>query len=157
MFVTPCPYNSWEYTKSTSSPLVVSSCWWSVVFIHPLQVLISWRVYYMFKSLTALAGGGILAFFILFWLKGLVVDFVFLLYWRWIIMQRRFVKLDSGCNGVVFIQMRKIDGDPGPKDIVQHIMTSAASTRKHMSRYIPFLSAKLHKVHGQKKFHICAI
>ncbi|KAG7950832.1 hypothetical protein I3843_13G136200 [Carya illinoinensis] len=50
--------------------------------------------------------------------------------------KRRFVKLDSGCNGVVFIQMRKIDGDPGPKDIVQHIMTSAASTRKHMSRFI---------------------
>ncbi|KAF5447731.1 hypothetical protein F2P56_033258 [Juglans regia] len=50
--------------------------------------------------------------------------------------KRRFVKLDSGCNGVVFIQMRKIDEDPGPKDIVQHIMTSAASTKKHMSRFI---------------------
>ncbi|XP_062172227.1 uncharacterized protein LOC133877818 isoform X2 [Alnus glutinosa] len=50
--------------------------------------------------------------------------------------KRRFFKLDSGCNGVVFIQMRKRDGDPGPKNIVQHMMTSAASTRKHMSRFI---------------------
>ncbi|KAJ6409101.1 hypothetical protein OIU84_008736, partial [Salix udensis] len=32
--------------------------------------------------------------------------------------------------------MRKIDGDPCPTDIVQHIMTSTASTRKHMSRFI---------------------
>ncbi|GAV65037.1 THUMP domain-containing protein [Cephalotus follicularis] len=50
--------------------------------------------------------------------------------------KRRFVNLDSGCNGVVFVQMRKRDGDPGPKDIVQHMMTSAAATRKHMSRFI---------------------
>ncbi|KAF8041203.1 hypothetical protein BT93_B3204 [Corymbia citriodora subsp. variegata] len=50
--------------------------------------------------------------------------------------KRRFVTLDSGCNGVIFIQMRKQDGDPGPRDIVQHIMQSAASTRKHMSRFI---------------------
>ncbi|GLT53750.1 hypothetical protein SLA2020_270000 [Shorea laevis] len=50
--------------------------------------------------------------------------------------KRRFFKLDSGCNGVVFIQMRKRDGDPGPNSIVQHMMTSAASTRKHMSRFI---------------------
>ncbi|XP_059430280.1 uncharacterized protein LOC132163920 isoform X2 [Corylus avellana] len=50
--------------------------------------------------------------------------------------KRRFFKLDSGCNGVVFIQMRKRDGDPGPTNIVQHMMTSAASTRKHMSRFI---------------------
>ncbi|XP_022752369.1 THUMP domain-containing protein 1 [Durio zibethinus] len=50
--------------------------------------------------------------------------------------KRRFLNLDSGCNGVVFVQMRKRDGDPGPKDIVQHMMTSAASTRKHMSRFI---------------------
>ncbi|KAH7511163.1 hypothetical protein FEM48_ZijujUnG0038100 [Ziziphus jujuba var. spinosa] len=50
--------------------------------------------------------------------------------------KRRFGKLDSGCNGVVFVQMRKEDGDPGPKDIVQHIMTSAAATRKHMSRFV---------------------
>ncbi|OMO54470.1 hypothetical protein COLO4_36476 [Corchorus olitorius] len=33
-------------------------------------------------------------------------------------------------------KMRKRDGDPGPKEIVQHMMTSAASTRKHMSRFI---------------------
>ncbi|KAK9939551.1 hypothetical protein M0R45_016243 [Rubus argutus] len=50
--------------------------------------------------------------------------------------KRRFVNLESGCNGVVFVQMRKRDGDPGPKDIVQHLMTSAAATRKHMSRFI---------------------
>ncbi|XVE78940.1 hypothetical protein DITRI_Ditri14bG0018400 [Diplodiscus trichospermus] len=50
--------------------------------------------------------------------------------------KRRFLNLDSGCNGVIFVQMRKRDGDPSPKDIVQHIMTSAASTRKHMSRFI---------------------
>ncbi|XP_062017911.1 uncharacterized protein LOC133734312 [Rosa rugosa] len=50
--------------------------------------------------------------------------------------KRRFVNLESGCNGVVFVQMRKRDGDPGPKDIVQHMMTSAAATRKHMSRFI---------------------
>ncbi|XP_057450099.1 uncharacterized protein LOC130741267 [Lotus japonicus] len=50
--------------------------------------------------------------------------------------KRRFVKLESGCNGVVFIQMRKKDGDKSPKDIVHRIVTSAASTRKHMSRFI---------------------
>ncbi|KAK4441429.1 THUMP domain-containing protein 1 [Sesamum alatum] len=50
--------------------------------------------------------------------------------------KRRFSKLDSGCNGVVFIQMRKIDGDPSPKDIVQHMMTSLASTKKHVSRFL---------------------
>ncbi|XP_061374157.1 uncharacterized protein LOC133316427 [Gastrolobium bilobum] len=50
--------------------------------------------------------------------------------------KRRFVKLDSGCNGVVFVQMRKKDGEKGPKDIVNQIVTSAASTRKHMSRFI---------------------
>ncbi|BAU00659.1 uncharacterized protein HKW66_Vig0162570 [Vigna angularis] len=50
--------------------------------------------------------------------------------------KRRFVKLDSGCNGVVFVQMRKKDGDRSPKDIVHRIVTSAASTRKHMSRFI---------------------
>ncbi|KAK7307914.1 hypothetical protein VNO77_41390 [Canavalia gladiata] len=50
--------------------------------------------------------------------------------------KRRFVKLDSGCNGVVFVQMRKKDGDQGPKDIVHRIVTLAASTRKHMSRFI---------------------
>ncbi|KAK9273444.1 hypothetical protein L1049_018254 [Liquidambar formosana] len=50
--------------------------------------------------------------------------------------KRRFVNLDSGCNGVVIVQMQKRDGDPRPKDIAQHMMTSAASTRKHMSRFI---------------------
>ncbi|KAJ8770937.1 hypothetical protein K2173_022109 [Erythroxylum novogranatense] len=50
--------------------------------------------------------------------------------------KRRFMNIDSGCNGVVFVQMRKRDGDPSPKDIVQYMMTSAASTRKHMSRFI---------------------
>ncbi|RDY03983.1 THUMP domain-containing protein 1, partial [Mucuna pruriens] len=50
--------------------------------------------------------------------------------------KRCFVKLDSGCNGVVFVQMRKKDGDQGPKEIVHRIVTSAASTRKHMSRFI---------------------
>ncbi|OIV94943.1 hypothetical protein TanjilG_22140 [Lupinus angustifolius] len=50
--------------------------------------------------------------------------------------KRRFIKLDSGCNGVVFVQMRKKDGEKGPKDIAQHIVTSAAATRKHMSRFI---------------------
>ncbi|PQQ20775.1 high mobility group nucleosome-binding domain-containing protein 5 [Prunus yedoensis var. nudiflora] len=50
--------------------------------------------------------------------------------------KRRFISLDSGCNGVVFVQMRKRDGDPSPKDIVQHMMASAAATRRHMSRFI---------------------
>ncbi|KAK6138289.1 hypothetical protein DH2020_027980 [Rehmannia glutinosa] len=50
--------------------------------------------------------------------------------------KRRFCKLDTGCNGVVFIQMRKKDGDPSPKDIVQHMMTSLASTKKHVSRFL---------------------
>ncbi|KAE8674944.1 THUMP domain-containing protein 1 isoform 2 [Hibiscus syriacus] len=50
--------------------------------------------------------------------------------------KRLFFNLDSGCNGVVFVQMRKRDGIPGPKDIAQCMMTSAASTRKHMSRFI---------------------
>ncbi|CAL0332025.1 unnamed protein product [Lupinus luteus] len=50
--------------------------------------------------------------------------------------KRRFIKLDSGCNGVVFVQMRRKDGENSPKDIAQHIVTSAAATRKHMSRFI---------------------
>ncbi|CAN0901823.1 THUMP domain-containing protein 1 homolog [Linum grandiflorum] len=50
--------------------------------------------------------------------------------------KRLLVSLDSGCNGVVFIQMRKRDGDPSPKDVAQHLMTSAASTKKHMSRFL---------------------
>ncbi|CAN1263998.1 THUMP domain-containing protein 1 homolog [Linum perenne] len=51
-------------------------------------------------------------------------------------IQRLLVSLDSGCNGVVFIQMRKRDGDPSPKDVAQLMMTSAASTKKHMSRFL---------------------
>lgn len=50
--------------------------------------------------------------------------------------KRHFSYLDSGCNGVVFVQMRKIDADPSPADIVQHMMMSLASTRKHMSRFL---------------------
>ncbi|KAK3205211.1 hypothetical protein Dsin_019257 [Dipteronia sinensis] len=50
--------------------------------------------------------------------------------------KRRFLNLDAGCNGVGFVQMRKRDGDPGPKDIVQHMMTSSASTKKPISRFI---------------------
>ncbi|KAL0736034.1 hypothetical protein Bca4012_012244 [Brassica carinata] len=50
--------------------------------------------------------------------------------------KRRFMKLDPGCNGIVFIQMKRREGDPSPKDIVQHAMTSAAATKKHMSRFI---------------------
>ncbi|KAL2347943.1 hypothetical protein Fmac_001943 [Flemingia macrophylla] len=50
--------------------------------------------------------------------------------------KRRFVKLDSGCNGVVFVQMKRKDVDKSPTDIVHRIVTSAASTRKHMSRFI---------------------
>lgn len=50
--------------------------------------------------------------------------------------KRRFIYLDSGCNGVVFVQMLKRDGDPSPKDIAQHMIESVARTRKHMSRFI---------------------
>lgn len=50
--------------------------------------------------------------------------------------KRRFSKLESGCNGLVFVQMRRRDGDPSPKDIVQYMMTSLASTRKHVSRFM---------------------
>uniref|UniRef100_A0A1J3H9S2 THUMP domain-containing protein 1 n=1 Tax=Noccaea caerulescens TaxID=107243 RepID=A0A1J3H9S2_NOCCA len=50
--------------------------------------------------------------------------------------KRRFMKLDPGCNGIVFIQMKRKDGDPSPKEIAQHAMTSAAATKKHMSRFI---------------------
>lgn len=52
------------------------------------------------------------------------------------LQQRRFVSLDTGCNGLVFVQMRKHGGEPGPREIVQHMMTTAASTRKHMSRSV---------------------
>ncbi|KAL6009983.1 hypothetical protein ACLOJK_000414 [Asimina triloba] len=50
--------------------------------------------------------------------------------------KRRFVSLDSGCNGVIVIQMNRRAGEPGPVEIVQHMMQSAAATRKHMSRFI---------------------
>lgn len=50
--------------------------------------------------------------------------------------KRRFSNLDTGCNGVVFVQMRKREGDPSPKSIVQHMMTSLASSKKHVSRFM---------------------
>uniref|UniRef100_A0ACD5WUI2 Uncharacterized protein n=1 Tax=Avena sativa TaxID=4498 RepID=A0ACD5WUI2_AVESA len=50
--------------------------------------------------------------------------------------KRLFASVDSGCNGCIFIQMHKRDGDPGPVEIAQNMMCSAASTRKHMSRFI---------------------
>ncbi|XP_059315313.1 uncharacterized protein LOC132065793 [Lycium ferocissimum] len=50
--------------------------------------------------------------------------------------KRRFSYLDSGCNGVVFVHMSKKDGDPNPKEIVQHMMSSLASTKRHVSRFI---------------------
>lgn len=50
--------------------------------------------------------------------------------------KRRFSNLDSGCNGVVFVQIRKIDADPSPTDIVQHMMTSLSSAGKHVSRFL---------------------
>lgn len=57
------------------------------------------------------------------------------------------MKLDPGCNGLVFIQMKRRDGDPSPKDIAQHAMTSAAATKKHMSRF-----ALLHKTSLYQEF-----
>lgn len=72
---------------------------------------------------------------------GNIISFFFELtlyiyiYW---FQQRRFINLDSGCNGVAVVQMRKIDGDPSPKDIVQHMMTSVASTRKPISRFMHY-------------------
>ncbi|KAL1538936.1 THUMP domain-containing protein 1 isoform X2 [Salvia divinorum] len=50
--------------------------------------------------------------------------------------KRRFCKLDTGCNGVIFIQMRKREGDPSTKDIVHRMMTSLAVTKKHVSRFL---------------------
>ncbi|RLM69590.1 nucleolin [Panicum miliaceum] len=50
--------------------------------------------------------------------------------------KRLFASLESGCNGCIFIQMHRRAGDPGPVEIVQNMMSSAASTRKHMSRFI---------------------
>ncbi|XP_062182804.1 uncharacterized protein LOC133886907 [Phragmites australis] len=58
--------------------------------------------------------------------------------------KRLFASLDSGCNACIFIQMHKRAGDPGPAEIVQNMMSSAASTRKHMSRFIlRFLPAEV--------------
>ncbi|KAH9315571.1 hypothetical protein KI387_024198, partial [Taxus chinensis] len=48
----------------------------------------------------------------------------------------KFVGLDSGCNGVVFVRMRKESGTPTPSELVEYIMNKAAATRKHMSRFI---------------------
>eukprot|EP01018_Ginkgo_biloba_P029467 Gb_03238 [translate_table: standard] len=48
----------------------------------------------------------------------------------------RFAGLDSGCNGIIFIRMRKELGCPSPPELVEYIMKTAASTRKHMSRFI---------------------
>lgn len=50
--------------------------------------------------------------------------------------KRRFNYLDSGCNGVVFVQMRKRDEDPSPKEIAQRMIITAAETKKHMARFI---------------------
>ncbi|XP_078446812.1 THUMP domain-containing protein [Wolffia australiana] len=50
--------------------------------------------------------------------------------------KRHFVTLDSGCNGCIFIQMNKGAGDPSPSSIAQHMMSSLASSRKHVSRFI---------------------
>ncbi|KNA22616.1 hypothetical protein SOVF_031070 [Spinacia oleracea] len=50
--------------------------------------------------------------------------------------KRRFSKIDTGCNGVVIVQMRKRDGDPSPGEIGQHLMESASRTKKHMSRFL---------------------
>lgn len=50
--------------------------------------------------------------------------------------KRHFVSLDSGCNGCIFVQMHKRPGDPGPVALAQQMISSAASTKKHMSRFI---------------------
>ncbi|CAI0412824.1 unnamed protein product, partial [Linum tenue] len=50
--------------------------------------------------------------------------------------KRLLINLDSGCNGVVFVQMRKRDGGPSPKDVAQHMMTTLASSKKHVSRFL---------------------
>ncbi|KAD7477127.1 hypothetical protein E3N88_00263 [Mikania micrantha] len=51
--------------------------------------------------------------------------------------KRRFNYLDTGCNGVVFVQINKRgEKDPTPKEIAESIITSAATTRRHMSRFI---------------------
>lgn len=48
----------------------------------------------------------------------------------------KFAGLESGCNGVIFIRMRKESGCPSPSELVEYIMDKAASTGKHMSRFI---------------------
>eukprot|EP00252_Welwitschia_mirabilis_P009553 TRINITY_DN2219_c0_g1_i2.p1 TRINITY_DN2219_c0_g1~~TRINITY_DN2219_c0_g1_i2.p1 ORF type:complete len:304 (-),score=78.82 TRINITY_DN2219_c0_g1_i2:215-1126(-) len=48
----------------------------------------------------------------------------------------RFLGLDSGCNGVVFVRMRRESQCPGPSELVEYIMNKAASTRKHISRFL---------------------
>lgn len=48
----------------------------------------------------------------------------------------KFAGLESGCNGVIFIRMRKESGCPSPSELVEYIMNKAASTGKHMSRFI---------------------
>jgi len=68
---------------------------------------------------------------ILLWFLALYANLYDLLYYE----QRLFASLESGCNGCIFIQMHKRAGDPGPVEIVQNMMSSAASTRKHMSRF----------------------
>ncbi|KAK8928269.1 hypothetical protein KSP39_PZI017588 [Platanthera zijinensis] len=50
--------------------------------------------------------------------------------------KRHFVSLDSGCNGCIFVQMHKKLGDPSPSAIAHHMISYAASTKKHMSRFI---------------------
>ncbi|KAK8959528.1 hypothetical protein KSP40_PGU010595 [Platanthera guangdongensis] len=49
---------------------------------------------------------------------------------------RHFVSLDSGCNGCIFIEMHKKLVDPSPSAIAHHMISYAASTKKHMSRFI---------------------
>ncbi|KAK4356494.1 hypothetical protein RND71_025465 [Anisodus tanguticus] len=53
--------------------------------------------------------------------------------------KRRFSYLDSACNGVVFVHMSKKDGDPNPKEIVQHMMSSLASRKRHVSSLLCFM------------------
>uniref|UniRef100_A0A0C9RX95 TSA: Wollemia nobilis Ref_Wollemi_Transcript_6839_1283 transcribed RNA sequence n=1 Tax=Wollemia nobilis TaxID=56998 RepID=A0A0C9RX95_9CONI len=48
----------------------------------------------------------------------------------------QFTALDSGCNGVVFIRMRKESGSPSPSELVEYLMNKAASKKKHLSRFI---------------------
>uniref|UniRef100_A0A0E0F6R5 THUMP domain-containing protein n=1 Tax=Oryza meridionalis TaxID=40149 RepID=A0A0E0F6R5_9ORYZ len=56
--------------------------------------------------------------------------------------KRLFATLDSGCNGCIFIQMHKRDGDPGPVEIVQNMMSSAASTQEEITKAISPLVEK---------------